>query len=249
MGQYRCMFCQTEVEAPCLTPRQAEGCARHTPIEQAAANDRQIGGEHYKQDGGQQHWDFVAKHQLNYFIGCATKYVSRWRKKGGVEDLRKAVHFIDKLLEIWDSNMPVPPPKPIPTAEEIMAFSMANDLSVKECAILNYLCGLNDKIRFEKGRNLIQELIDAEVVEDKTGMDHPFGWEPNTELIFGPTICNCHNPIIKYGGDGGRCTLCGLRPAAARPSISLCQCEDPTILCDENGCRCTLCGLPERMGI
>jgi hypothetical protein len=28
------------------------------------------------------------------------KYVSRWRDKGGVEDLRKARHYLDKLIEI-----------------------------------------------------------------------------------------------------------------------------------------------------
>jgi hypothetical protein len=36
---------------------------------------------------------------MGYLEGNATKYVSRWRKKGGVADLEKALHYIDKLLE------------------------------------------------------------------------------------------------------------------------------------------------------
>jgi hypothetical protein len=32
-------------------------------------------------------------------MGCATKYVSRWRKKNGVQDLEKAKHYCEKLKE------------------------------------------------------------------------------------------------------------------------------------------------------
>jgi hypothetical protein len=62
------------------------------------ANDQQIGGLHYK-TGGLQHWDIVLMFGLGYFEGQITKYLFRWKKKGGVEDLRKARHFLDKLIE------------------------------------------------------------------------------------------------------------------------------------------------------
>jgi hypothetical protein len=61
-------------------------------------NDNQVGGTHYKT--AIQHWDFVAQYGLGYFEGQVTKYVTRWRKKGGVQDLRKAKHFLDKLNEL-----------------------------------------------------------------------------------------------------------------------------------------------------
>jgi len=66
---------------------------------QKTANARQIGGDHYK-NGNYEHWDF-AREVLNnnYLLGCATKYISRWRKKSGVEDLHKALHYIDKARE------------------------------------------------------------------------------------------------------------------------------------------------------
>ena len=60
-----------------------------------SANDRQVGGEHYK-TGGDQHWDLFG---LDYLIGYATKYM-RWRKKGGIQDLEKAIHVIEKIKEV-----------------------------------------------------------------------------------------------------------------------------------------------------
>jgi hypothetical protein len=33
--------------------------------------------------------DFIREYQLDYFEGNVVKYISRWRKKNGIEDLRK----------------------------------------------------------------------------------------------------------------------------------------------------------------
>ena len=60
-------------------------------------NEYQIGGSHYQ--GEYQHWDFVCDTNLHYLLGCATKYIARWRKKNGIEDLRKASHYISKAVE------------------------------------------------------------------------------------------------------------------------------------------------------
>ena len=63
-----------------------------------SANDKQHGGTHYiKRE--YQHWDWVCDINLHYLLACATKYVSRWREKNGVEDLRKATHYLDKAME------------------------------------------------------------------------------------------------------------------------------------------------------
>jgi len=63
-----------------------------------SANDKQIGGNHYKTSI--EPWDAILSWKLGYLDGSAVKYLSRWRKKGGVDDLRKAVHFIEKLIEV-----------------------------------------------------------------------------------------------------------------------------------------------------
>tara|TARA_R100001015_G_C4635048_1_gene203259 strand:- start:2179 stop:2481 length:303 start_codon:yes stop_codon:yes gene_type:complete len=66
-----------------------------------SANNKQVGGNHYKHDSGEEHWDRVNRLNLSYFQGCATKYIERAYLKGKpVEDLQKASHFIQKLIEI-----------------------------------------------------------------------------------------------------------------------------------------------------
>jgi hypothetical protein len=63
------------------------------------ANENQIGGYHYKTKKIQP-WDFIAENNLGYFEGNIIKYVSRWKEKNGIEDLRKARHYLDKLIEL-----------------------------------------------------------------------------------------------------------------------------------------------------
>ncbi len=63
------------------------------------ASDRQVAGTHYV-TRAMQPWDYIAANNLGYFEGNVVKYVSRWRDKGGVEDLRKAAHYLQKLIEI-----------------------------------------------------------------------------------------------------------------------------------------------------
>jgi hypothetical protein len=64
-----------------------------------APSKTQVGGTHYSKHKIQP-WDYVAANDLGYFEGSIVKYITRWRDKGGVEDLKKARHFLDKLIEV-----------------------------------------------------------------------------------------------------------------------------------------------------
>lgn len=75
----------------------------HTTL-MATANDRQIGGNHYKTPGKLEHWDLVGMFEWDYFQGQITKYLMRWRKKNGLEDLEKARHYLDKYIELERSK-------------------------------------------------------------------------------------------------------------------------------------------------
>lgn len=66
-------------------------------------NEIQYGGNHYKSKAIQP-WDYVAANNLGYFEGSIIKYVSRWKDKNGIEDLHKARHFLDKLIEVASAN-------------------------------------------------------------------------------------------------------------------------------------------------
>lgn len=64
-----------------------------------SANEYMVGGNHYKKLNYET-WDVINDWGLGYFDGNAVKYLSRWRNKGGVDDLRKAKHYIEKLIEL-----------------------------------------------------------------------------------------------------------------------------------------------------
>ncbi len=65
------------------------------------ANDRQVGGEHYRKHSTEiQHWDYATLKKFDFFQYQITKYVERWRDKNGIKDLEKAAHFLEKYIEV-----------------------------------------------------------------------------------------------------------------------------------------------------
>jgi hypothetical protein len=69
------------------------------------ALDVQTGGSHYK-DLKIQPVEYIHANDLGFCEGSVVKYITRWRAKNGIEDLKKARHFIDLLIEL-ESNKPV----------------------------------------------------------------------------------------------------------------------------------------------
>jgi hypothetical protein len=68
------------------------------------ANDKQIGGEHYKMPGHEEHWDRAWRLDYDPFQYIITKWVERWREKGGIQDLEKAKHALEKYIELVASG-------------------------------------------------------------------------------------------------------------------------------------------------
>lgn len=63
-----------------------------------SANETQVAGSHYR--ATVQHWDYVLLALGGrYLEGNITKYVTRHRKKNGLQDLEKAAHYLTKLIE------------------------------------------------------------------------------------------------------------------------------------------------------
>jgi len=62
------------------------------------AKDIQVGGNHYK-DLKIQPIEYIQANDLSYCEANVVKYVTRWKSKNGIEDLRKAKHYIDLLIE------------------------------------------------------------------------------------------------------------------------------------------------------
>jgi hypothetical protein len=68
------------------------------------ANEEQVGGDHYKNKAIQP-WDYIASNNLGYLEGCVIKYVSRYKEKGGIQDLQKAAHYLQKLMEVQSERL------------------------------------------------------------------------------------------------------------------------------------------------
>jgi len=63
------------------------------------ANEKQVGGAHYKKKI--QPWDFITANEIPFLEGNAIKYIVRHREKGGRADLEKAIHYLQKALEVY----------------------------------------------------------------------------------------------------------------------------------------------------
>jgi hypothetical protein len=93
-----------------LTQAQAnkvyQSIAKNAPTNKA--NDVQYGGDHYMALGVQP-WDAMEAWMspeafAGFLRGNAIKYLARTEKKGGVEDLKKARHYLDKLIELVEAH-------------------------------------------------------------------------------------------------------------------------------------------------
>ena len=67
------------------------------------ANEEQVGGRHYIEKPIQP-WDYIIANKMGYLEGNIIKYVSRYKDKNGIEDLVKAAHYLDKLIEVTRSE-------------------------------------------------------------------------------------------------------------------------------------------------
>ena len=64
-----------------------------------SARDSQVAGDHYVEMAIQPA-EFCEANQLSYCECLVVRYITRWRDKNGIEDLRKAIHAIELLIEM-----------------------------------------------------------------------------------------------------------------------------------------------------
>jgi len=60
--------------------------------------EMQVGGAHYL-GSKMQPIEYMLEHNLGYIEGAVVKYVTRWELKGGIEDLEKAKHLLEILID------------------------------------------------------------------------------------------------------------------------------------------------------
>ena len=67
------------------------------------SSEKQVGGNHYK-NYKIQPVEFIIKNNIGFVEGNIIKYVLRFKEKGGVQDLEKAKHYIELLIESTKSS-------------------------------------------------------------------------------------------------------------------------------------------------
>lgn len=64
-----------------------------------SALEQQTGGSHYK-NFEIQPIEYITKNKLSFSQGNVIKYVTRYNFKNGLEDLKKARHMIDLMIQL-----------------------------------------------------------------------------------------------------------------------------------------------------
>ena len=86
----------------CDTCETASHCISHgcmdKPIPKSAF-DKQVSGNHYK-DKGIQPIVYIHANDLGFCEGNVIKYVTRHKEKNGAADIKKAIHYLELLLEL-----------------------------------------------------------------------------------------------------------------------------------------------------
>ena len=62
-----------------------------------SVKDQQVAGSHYQR--AIQPWDIISEWELDFWEGNVLKYLLRWKHKDGVQDLQKAKHYLEYLIE------------------------------------------------------------------------------------------------------------------------------------------------------
>ena len=122
----------------------------------------QVGGTHYKVEG-LQHWGLVDLYRVGYFEANISKYVTRWRKKNGVQDLEKAAHYLQKLIELrselsWSDCLER---QPRVFHDVITRFVDDNQLIAEEAAILHQVLAWRSIQDLVEAAKKLQSLIEC----------------------------------------------------------------------------------------
>jgi len=67
------------------------------------ASEKQVGGQHYK-DMPIQPGQFIRANKIGWYESNAIKYICRHNAKNGRQDIEKAIHYLELVLEEYDNE-------------------------------------------------------------------------------------------------------------------------------------------------
>lgn len=131
------------------------------------ADDRQVGGRHYKSE--YEHWNWVIDCGLGngYFVAAISKYLKRWRDKNGPEDLEKAAHYLDKMIEVAPILAYQRSPLPAVAIENYTnAYIKANGIKGYEAMICHLLVTWQMPSQLVIARAYLEDILEKSRADD-----------------------------------------------------------------------------------
>lgn len=133
-----------------------------------ASEVSQVGGNHYAAE--YQHWDWAEEINLGCMEYAATKYLTRWRRKDGLQDLKKARSYVQKLLVLHNTKGRKNRSDYVPGAFE--TFCEQNEVTGRErdiCLTLTYWWRAED---LERVIHTINDIIYDNFPEEFQSKEH-----------------------------------------------------------------------------
>lgn len=121
--------------------------------------ERQVGGDHYKNLPVQPMYANVANN-TPWAEGEIIKYVTRWRAKGGVQDLEKARHILEYLIEFHTEEKTEGSAGEVLTAAGEEGCELCS-ASAEWCSGGVYVCNHHEAMRRENPTGFIVALMEA----------------------------------------------------------------------------------------
>jgi hypothetical protein len=103
-----CAFHADDVRDRCDMSMDIFDCVEHEIIwtkvgVKTGAVLKQVGGDHYQK--AIQPWDIIREWKLDYWRGNVIKYVLRCNEKNGIQDLQKAIHYLEYAIENYEQDI------------------------------------------------------------------------------------------------------------------------------------------------
>ena len=139
-------------------------------------NAVQVGGSHYK-GTTYQHWDFVrVVLGGRYLEGNITKYVTRHRKKNGLQDLQKARHYLTKLIDEYNVGnvTPLAGNHRLGPYHRVEHFCDVNGVDVSERNFIVLVSNWHNREDLHIAGKMLDAMIDRETYRDEEARTQPF---------------------------------------------------------------------------
>lgn len=73
-------------------------------VRDSIALEKQVGGRHYKQHSIQP-WNIIDEYDLDFYLGNILKYILRTKGDNQIEDLNKAIHYLERKIELLEGKL------------------------------------------------------------------------------------------------------------------------------------------------